>query len=379
MYDEYLVPPGARLLHLGPPKTGTSAVQSAFARARRELVEHGVLYPGTGTRSKEAVHQLVVQQISDLARWEALVAEVTAAQALRVCVSNEDFARADGPLAGRIVADLGGADRVHPCLVVRPLDAILPSQWQQFVRVGGTVPPYEAWLRVVLEGSSDQRLHARFWQLHDLETTLERWGGVSSPGQVTAIVSMEGDKEYLPRVFEGLMGLPEGFLVPDDTRSNPSLTRSGTELMRELDRVAGERGWRDELYRKDLKRVLSRYLRAQPRAATDEPLGIPAWAVARVAELNQARIETLAQSAARVVGDPQRLRREPTVGAPPTPEDRRVPVELTAELVALTVEHLQRRRPATSAATTPLPATKGPPSRRLRRLAARMLRPRTRS
>ena len=40
------LPADAILLHLGFHKTGTTALQSAFAASRPQLLEHGVLYPG---------------------------------------------------------------------------------------------------------------------------------------------------------------------------------------------------------------------------------------------------------------------------------------------------------------------------------------------
>jgi hypothetical protein len=39
---------GARLLHIGPHKTGSTAVQGAFHLARERLAAQGVVYPGQG-------------------------------------------------------------------------------------------------------------------------------------------------------------------------------------------------------------------------------------------------------------------------------------------------------------------------------------------
>ena len=41
------LPERSILLHIGPYKTGTSALQAAAARLRPELLAHGVRYPGT--------------------------------------------------------------------------------------------------------------------------------------------------------------------------------------------------------------------------------------------------------------------------------------------------------------------------------------------
>ena len=39
---------GRRLLHIGPHKTGTSAIQGALFLARERLAAQGVIYPGQG-------------------------------------------------------------------------------------------------------------------------------------------------------------------------------------------------------------------------------------------------------------------------------------------------------------------------------------------
>ena len=49
------LPEGSVLLHIGPHKTGTTAIQGALAAARAELAEHGVTYPGhAGAHHAEA-------------------------------------------------------------------------------------------------------------------------------------------------------------------------------------------------------------------------------------------------------------------------------------------------------------------------------------
>ena len=44
--SDLLLPEDGLLLHVGPHKTGTTAVQSAFFAASSTLREHGVRYPG---------------------------------------------------------------------------------------------------------------------------------------------------------------------------------------------------------------------------------------------------------------------------------------------------------------------------------------------
>ena len=44
------LPEGAVLLHIGPYKTGSTAIQQALFDQRDVLAEHGVLYPGRWRR-----------------------------------------------------------------------------------------------------------------------------------------------------------------------------------------------------------------------------------------------------------------------------------------------------------------------------------------
>src|SRR5207249_2973145 len=46
-----LLPEGTRLVHIGPPKTGTTAVQGAFHARRREVLAQGVRYAGRSRHS----------------------------------------------------------------------------------------------------------------------------------------------------------------------------------------------------------------------------------------------------------------------------------------------------------------------------------------
>lgn len=46
--DSLLLPAGSRLLHIGPHKTGSTAIQNAFFQVRKELDRYGAHYASTG-------------------------------------------------------------------------------------------------------------------------------------------------------------------------------------------------------------------------------------------------------------------------------------------------------------------------------------------
>lgn len=336
MYDEHLLPPGARLLHIGPPKTGTTAIQQGFHQIRDQLEQHGVRYAGRGSRPREAVEALVSDgRRSKLAAWDRLVAEVDGYGDLRVCVSNEQFAAATPEQAARAVAELGG-EGAHVVMTVRPIAALLPSQWQQRVRRRFQMIGYDDWLREVLDGQPGQRSHDHFWNLHDVSAQLDRWGA-AEPGRVTVIASDERDRDYLPRVFEGLLGLPEGLLVPPADRSNRSLDHAEAELLRALDDVAAAREWPRDWYLTEVKERVSKRLRAMPRQ-TAYPILLPDWAADRVAELDQQRADLLAGAGFRVIGDPTQLTATSPRIRPADQPAPAVPVETAASVAATVLE-----------------------------------------
>src|SRR3954452_8721099 len=108
--DDLLLPEGARLLHVGPQKTGTTSIQVALAEARDQLSAHGVHYPTGDHRRRRAGWALGLPggpKDVPIEEWDDLVAEVRGAGPVRVCVSDENFARAESQVVERIARDLG--------------------------------------------------------------------------------------------------------------------------------------------------------------------------------------------------------------------------------------------------------------------------------
>ena len=48
------LPDGTHLLHIGPQKTGSTAIQGALHEARDAIREHGVVYPGPDAKPRDA-------------------------------------------------------------------------------------------------------------------------------------------------------------------------------------------------------------------------------------------------------------------------------------------------------------------------------------
>lgn len=311
---DLLLPEGTRLLHIGPQKTGTTGIQVAMHRCRDVLREHGVVYPGTSTRPRRAVWSLVGtphgRPRPPIRHWERLVREVEEAGDARVCLSTEDWARLDHDDVRRTVEGLGG-DRAHVVGAARRLDRLLPSQWQQLVKMRDLTLGYEQWLEAVL---GDDHRHPRwqaFWRPHDIRATVERWataaGGLD---RFTLVVADEGDRQQLPRTFEQMLGLPAGLLssAVTDVR-NQSIGFARAEGIRHLTQAFNEHGWRDGGFMEALLgRLADGYKVSVPWPGETGNPSLPSWALGRVRELGEQRAEEARSLGVRVVGDPDHLR-----------------------------------------------------------------------
>ncbi|WP_134741984.1 hypothetical protein [Nocardioides sp. 503] len=378
MPDDLLLPAGARLIHIGPHKTGTTAIQIAMSSARDEMATHGAYYPRGPFRRRKAGWALGLPgkpsgRQFPIRHWEQLVSEVREAGPVRVCVSDENFARAKPPVITRIVEDLGGPE-AQVVAVARRLDRLLPSVWQERVK-WGRMEDFEPWLRRVLGDDLDDRQHRDLWQGHDFVGLAERWTQVVDPQRFTLVIGDESDRDQLFRVFSEMLGLPSGVLRPDTDRSNHGLTWSESEVLRALrDRYLAN-GWSTEYAAANIHHVVRALRASEVRPTGPRTPPIPAWARERIRELSDQRAEAAAALAVRVVGDADSLRQvdEPTEDQPAL-EDLSLPVGLVAAVVegALRGEHSFDPHAPAAEATAPEP--REPSGREWLRIGARKVR-----
>jgi hypothetical protein len=321
------LPGGTILLHIGPHKTGTSSVQSAFHVARRSIAPYSVRYAGPNRHPVRAAQAAIARGAAGtpaaarpIRPWRNLVRRIDGDldrdPATRVVLSSEWFADATPEAARRIVDELG-PQRTHVVITLRPLATLLPSQWQQYVQAGMT-RAYGPWLSDVL---ADPPAHAAagFWRRHRHDELIARWSAIVSPGAVTAIVVDDRDHGSVLRAFEKLLGLPVGILAAEDARTNRSLTSPEAELVRALNaRLRSEEldptvGLNLGLY------GVAAGLRAWRSGADDPRIGTPSWATARIRALAGDIANGVRESGVNVVGDIDRLA---TMPAAPGSRDR---------------------------------------------------------
>lgn len=348
-----VLPSGGRLIHLGPPKTGTSAIQAALHASRAPLAEHGVhVLPADRPRDRQAGLALFGGTrpgsgfSPDLQWWNRFAGEVAETGGTQV-ISNEAFAKAGPDGVARLVGDIGSEDARY-LYVVRRLDRLLLSHWQESVKGGSPRDDITRWTATVL-GDRDGPTGQNFWVANDVDSVIRRFLAHVDPTAVTLLIADEGDREQLPRFFERVLGVPAGTLqAPQDGRANRSLSLNEVEVIRHLNVIGEERGWSEEDRRFLLKRGLVRHLEAQARRPGDLPLRMPRSQQAAIEEQTVRRadaISALAAEGVRVVGDPATLVPPAADYADDVPggDDLVVSLPAAVDLVAATVEAARRR------------------------------------
>ncbi|EPD59774.1 MULTISPECIES: hypothetical protein [Streptomyces] len=329
------LPAGTRLLHIGPHKTGTTAIQGALFDARDRLPEHGVEFPGNTRHPMEAVLAAVARPammgdaVPTEQHWARLVQQVKAAGRRTAVISSEFFADAeDDDTIARIVEQLGG-DRVHVLVTLRPLARIMPSQWQQYVQ-NGLRMGYEDWLKHMLRKAPYEQPNPSFWRRHRHDRLVERWVRAVGPERVTVVVVDDRDRDRLMRTFEALLGLPENLLQPVPDTANRSLTLAETEMLRNLNKEFRGNELPDELYSKLVRNGAIMHMKntCSP-TPQDVKISTPRWALEDAARIAGEMIDGITHMGVRVLGDPALLSALPK-SAGERPAEPRIAPEVAA-------------------------------------------------
>jgi hypothetical protein len=337
--EDLRLPQGGLLLHIGPHKTGTTAIQGAMKQARPQMAGHGVVYAGQVRQHQRAalaltgLPGLIGARKSTPKDWQKLVAQARRAAGQRVVVSSEYFDDATDDIARTVVEGLGG-DRVHVIVTLRPLAKILPSAWQQCVR-NGLRQPYAEWLDGLFN-QPEGKVTPSFWRRHHHDILIERWSAVVGPERLLVLVVDETDPGALLRSFERITGLPGGLLEPE-RRTNRSLTAAETELIRAMNVKYVENKWSPQVYDKVFRWGAVERMQQRPPQPGEAPILTPPWAIERANEIAAAAVERIAGLGVTVAGDLSSLsqvkpRDAQTVEAPDT-----IAVEAAAEAITGTL------------------------------------------
>ena len=278
------LPEGGVLLHIGPPKTGTSALQGACHACRDEMRAQGVRYAGRTQQSGGAAFAVLGRKHPTLGEapsahhWKRLVNEVRAAKEPRVFVSSEFFAGADDAQVARIISELGG-DRVHVALTLRPVSRILASRWQQNIQEGARYS-FDQWLHWVFE-QPDEGKGATFWSRQRHDRLAARWASIVGPERLSVVMVDEQNKSAIYQAFEALLSLQTGTLKPQNDTANRSMTTEEIELIRALNQRFAEAGIPRPLLYKMIERGTALHMKGRTVRSDEPKQQTPSWAIKR--------------------------------------------------------------------------------------------------
>jgi hypothetical protein len=354
------LPLGARVLHIGLMKTGTTALQHAAAAHRADLAARGVCYPGQGVNHLYPVCALMGRRLGwsasgavapDLRWWRELMGEVDAAPG-RVLISHEFASECDDDQAARFVDELG--PRMHVVITLRGFATLLGSSWQQYVKAGRR-KAFHPWLRQVLADEPTGNLARAFYRRHDQAAILTRWLGLVGPERLVVVIGDRDRPTLLPDAFSDLLDLPHDYLrdAPDDGE-NRSLSWPEAEFLRRVNaRVHEARvGWRpyEVLIRNGL---VARTLRARRPADHEAAMMLPRWAEGRALARARTYHDAVLAAGCRVIGDPALLLDRPRVGELPPPTT--VPIDAATEATAGLLSAALGQGPEFDVGSRPLP------------------------
>lgn len=339
------IAPGSVLLHVGMPKSGTTALQFAAAMQRDRLLDLGVLYPGREHSHSKASYAVANRrrgwstgrgraEVPDIAHWQDVVEAVTTETRRRSLVSHEYFAEHPPEVCERVVRDLG--DQTSVVFTVRNQPSLLASSWQESLKTGLT-EPFEDWLKRMLLPETENAPLTSFHRRIALADAITKWSALVGPENTYVIVLDPKNRKLSSRAFESLLDLPEDTLgdVPLTGRQeNRSLTQIESEVARlsnrqikQLDDVTWNR------YSAIHKRGAVNRLLVHRTPPPDElRLRPPRWAADLMAERSAAQAAQIAALGVNVLGDLDGIS-SPTAALdelPPAPNQ--VPIDIAVDL-----------------------------------------------
>lgn len=311
-----VLPERARLLHIGLPKTGTTALQLAAGRARSELLAHGVRYPGRADNHREAVSALMGRELGWHARggyrpplrlWKRLMAEVEHDQQRRIWISHEFASECDDEMAQRFVDSIG--PRLHVVVTLRGFADLLGSSWQQYVK-SGYRHPFDRWLRRILSDPPHPRTTPTFYRRNDQAAIVNRWTRLAGAENVTVVIGDKARPNLLTDAFCDLLGIPRGMLVAPKTglAANRGMSMAEAEVLRGFNHAirGNEIDWRD--YAAMIRNgAVARLLQSRVPTPEEGKMVLPRWAADRALAKAEEYARAVEASGARVVGDLETL------------------------------------------------------------------------
>jgi hypothetical protein len=300
-------PEATTILHIGAPKCGSTALQSALFLNREALKNQGIEYVGgrehwaSAALAVVGMADLISGRVPPISEWQSMVglARRATGEGRRALISSEWFASADEPRVERIVRDLG-AESLSIVLTIRPLTSTLPSAWQQRLKYGSTIG-LQAYLETVFF-RPEEPLSKRVWLKHRYDAIARRWSEVVGPENVTVVVVDEKNRSGIFDDFSRIVGVPLGTLSVQPNRTNPSLSAFEADVLAELNAMFFAQGGTLREYRTGVLRTFDGYVNSIRQGAVQKSQ-VPAAMRSIVYERNAEIARGLGAIGCTIVGD----------------------------------------------------------------------------
>jgi hypothetical protein len=230
-------------LHVGFHKTGTTSLQDALNRNRKELQSQGIIYPKT--RKFRAQHEFAWSVGQRGWGWKQFggsqagpgparrMFRLIRSSKQNLIISSEFLSELMPPKIQKLVSSIGDKD-LRVIFTVRPVAKILPSAYQQEVKNGSKLT-YDKWLDRVLDPEKESRVRTRFWTRHSHHLEIAKWAEVVGSDNIAVIVSDESKPGFLTDSFFRLIGADtSNFRESKKEIVNRSMDLAEIELLRRI-------------------------------------------------------------------------------------------------------------------------------------------------
>jgi hypothetical protein len=270
-----------------------------------------VLYPSIGRKAHHRIAWALTQkpwgwkkrggEVTSFKHFTKMAALINRSKSPKIVLSSEFFSELNPEKIQLIASAIKGRE-VKVLFTLRPLAKLLGSSYQQYLKYG-TKADYSEWLHSVLDEPGVSKINPTFWQRHMHGEVVARWVEVFGKDNVSVLIADEQRPEFLFESLNKYIGLTPGFLKPQVTGSNRSLSLEEVSLLLELNRnFPKEREWNEYLVfiRNGYIRQLTDHV---PLKEGSKKLLTPAWAVAKANTLATDSKLKLQQLGVEVYGD----------------------------------------------------------------------------
>lgn len=337
-------------VHAGFHKTGTTAIQSSFFAATKELESAGIIYPHVGGKAHhKAVYSLMGKTwgwedrggvLATDEKWRRFVKTIKGSKSTAL-ISSEFLCELTEAQIIKFKKDLGASD-VTICFTLRPLLKIIPSAYQQHLKIG-IKSSYEKWLHSILDEPGVSTITPSFWVRHMHADVLAKWIKHFGSENVILLVVDEKNPEFMYDQFNSLLGLKPGFLAPqNDKDSNRSLSLNEITLLNTINKkFPKKRSWHD--YETFIRNGAIKYLTNKVTPEPDDArLLTPQWAVDIAKEVSNKNVEKIKSLGIKIIGDIDSFE-SAQIAVGENPEVTMIPVELAAKaLIAMDLKVVEK-------------------------------------